>query len=672
MKRLLPAYPIWVIDPMFSVWSPSETLNGGDTIFWTGKIRKTYGLVRYDGKTYTFMGQLPGTDALKQEDVSVSAYATDYVFSCEKFVLRVSFVSPLTPKNLEVLSCPVCYTEYEIIPNNGIMAQDLSVALVLDEGYCYEEADRVTGGVIPMNGYEAAYFSRRRNLVMSNANDCVAPDWGDIYIAGGEAWYIPSSALDRFVQSGVAEYIHINNERHYIMAVEKSAKGYFMTAFDDRIAIFYFGDWLKDYFFKDGRTVLDALDFSRQKHDAILCDLAAFDKEFKKDCDAIGKDYYLLACAAYRQSIGAHKLVENKKGEILFLSKECNSNGCIGTADVSYPSIPLFLLYNPELVKGMLRGIFEFARMPVWKFDFAPHDIGTYPYCCGQVYGINRSQDKYNCGNTAGWGDGMLTHPMLYQRPAACDIYDFNYQMPVEECGNMIIMTAAACVASKEYAIAEENFDLLEKWVVYLEKYGLKPENQLCTDDFAGHLANNINLAIKAIVGIESFGILCEKTGRGDAEKYYALAADYAKRLKEMAGDGVMPLAYGQKGTYSLKYNMLFDKLFGFNLFENSLCEQEVAYYIEQNNRYGVPLDTRADYTKSDWILWCTCLTADPQKAETLYAPIVTYLSESPTHLPFSDWYGTQDGKCVHFFNRTVQGGILAPILKKSEILKIK
>ena len=129
MKRLLPAYPIWVIDPMFSVWSPSETLNGGDTIFWTGKIRKTYGLVRYDGKTYTFMGQLPGTDALKQEDVSVSAYATDYVFSCEKFVLRVSFVSPLTPKNLEVLSCPVCYTEYEIIPN---MKTDVITKLILN------------------------------------------------------------------------------------------------------------------------------------------------------------------------------------------------------------------------------------------------------------------------------------------------------------------------------------------------------------------------------------------------------------------------------------------------------------------------------------------------------------------------------------------------------------
>ena len=672
MKRLLPAYPLWVIDPMFSVWSPSDELNGGDTIFWTGKTRKTFGLVRFDGKTYSFLGRMPGTDALKQEHVSVSVYSTDFTFSCDKFQLKVSFISPLPPEDPEILSCPVCYTEYEVVPQAGRLPEDFSVAIVLDEGYCYEEADGVTGGVIPMRGYEAAWFSRRRNLVVSNANDCVAPDWGDTYVAGGEAWYIPSSALDKYVQSGVAEYLHINNERHYIMAVERGAKGRFMTAFDDRISICYFGEWLKGYFFKDGRTVLDALDFARDKHDEILRKLTAFDKKFRHDCEEIGKDYYLLACAAFRQSVGAHKLVENKKGELLFLSKECNSNGCIGTADVSYPSIPLYLLYNPELVKGMLRGIFTFARMPVWKFDFAPHDIGTYPYCCGQVYGMNWSQDKYNCGNTAGWGDGMYTHPMLYQRPATCDIYDFNYQMPVEECGNMIVMTAAACVASGDYAIAEENFDLLEKWVIYLEKFGLKPENQLCTDDFAGHLANNINLAIKAIVGIESFALLCEKLSKKGADKYYALAADYTAKLKEMAGGGIMPLAYGQEDTYSLKYNMLFDKLFGFGLFEGALCERETEYYISKNNRYGVPLDTRADYTKSDWILWCAALTDDKNKAEALYAPIVTYLSETPTRLPFSDWYGTKDGKCVHFYNRTVQGGILAPLLKRSGIMKVK
>ena len=402
MKRQLPAYPLWVIDPMFSVWTPEEKLNAGDTMFWTNKKRPAYGLVRYNGKTYSFMGALWGTEPLSQESVSVTAYSTDYVFSCAEFTLKVSFVSPLTPDDYEILSCPVCYTEYELLPK-AKLATDFSVAIVLDQSFCYDEPARIIGGVFPMDGYETAYFSRMRNLVMSHANDCVEPDWGDTYIAGEEAWFIPTSSLQKYVDEGVTEYEHNGDARHYIMAVNGSRKGYFMTAFDDKIAIFYFGEWLKTYFFKDGRTVLDALNFSREKHDEILGKLAAFDKKFKKDCDAVGKDYYLLACAAYRQSIGAHKLVENAKGEILFLSKECNSNGCIGTADVSYPSIPLYLLYNPELVNGMLRGIFDFARMPVWKFDFAPHDVGTYPYCCGQVYGMNWSSDKYNCGNTAGW-----------------------------------------------------------------------------------------------------------------------------------------------------------------------------------------------------------------------------------------------------------------------------
>ncbi len=671
MKRQLPAYPLWIIDPMFSVWTPEEKLNAGDTMFWTNKKRPAYGLVRYNGKTYSFMGALWGTEPLSQESVSVTAYSTDYVFSCAEFTLKVSFVSPLTPDDYEILSCPVCYTEYELLPK-AKLATDFSVAIVLDQSFCYDEPARIIGGVFPMDGYETAYFSRMRNLVMSHANDCVEPDWGDTYIAGEEAWFIPTSSLQKYVDEGVTEYKHNGDARHYIMAVNRSRKGYFMTAFDDKIAIFYFGEWLKTYFFKDGRTVLDALNFSREKHDEILGKLAAFDKKFKKDCDAVGKDYYLLACAAYRQSIGAHKLVENAKGEILFLSKECNSNGCIGTADVSYPSIPLYLLYNPELVNGMLRGIFDFARMPVWKFDFAPHDVGTYPYCCGQVYGMNWSRDKYNCGNTAGWGDGAYTHPMIYMRPASCDAYDVKFQMPVEECGNMIIMTAASCVASGDFSIAEKNFDLLEKWVVYLEKFGLKPENQLCTDDFAGHLANNVNLAIKAIVGIESFGLIAEKTGRGDAEKYYKLAAEYAAKMREMTGEGIMPLAYGQEGTFSLKYNMLFDKLFGFDLFCDEVCEKEVDYYIEKSNTYGVPLDTRENYTKSDWILWCAGLTSDKKKAEKLYAPVVKYLAESPTHVAFSDWYNTQNGRCEHFFNRTVQGGILVPLLRQSGKMKVR
>ena len=460
------------------------------------------------------------------------------------------------------------------------------------------------------------------------------------------------------------KYFRTANERNYIVGINKASKGYFVTAFDDFVSIFYFGEWLKGYFFKDGATIVDALNWAQENHDGILEKCETFDKQLKADCDNVGNDYYLLACASLRQSVGAHKLVENKKGDLLFLSKECNSNGCIGTADVSYPSMPLYLIYNPELVNAMLVGIYDFARMLVWNYDFAPHDLGTYPWCAGQSYSVSKEDNKYSCGQN--YVSGVPnTKQMLYLRPAESNVYSMDEQMPVEECGNMLIMTAAAMLASGRDKLAKDNFDLLQTWVKYLEKYGLQAEFQLCTDDFAGHLANNVNLAIKALVGIESFALICRNIGEKQlADEYTAKAFEFARQFKELVGDGIMPLAYGQKDTYSLKYNILFDKLFGFELIGQDICERETDYYIKKTNKYGVPLDTRKNITKSDWILWVAALTDDKEKCEALYSPVVKYLAETPSRVPFGDLYGTEIGEKREFYNRTVQGGIFAPLLK--------
>lgn len=670
MKRILPAYPLWIIDPNFSVWSPNDKLNGGHAAFWTGLSRRTYGLVRFEGRTYCFLGQRDGAIPMNQTDVKITAFSTECQFTCDDFSLKVSFVSPLLPDDLKLLSCPVCFTEYEVVCDRE-MPEDFSVVLALDEEYCYDkERVPVTGGVLPFEFFEAAFLTRQRNLVMSNANDCIAPDWGDIYLTGDECWFVTDSALNRYVMDGEMEYIRRVHERNYIVGICRSQKGVFLTAYDDRVSIFYFGEWLKSYYFEDGKTIIDALKECYANYEDILEQCVAFDKKLIVDCEKVGVGYYTLACASLRQSVGAHKLVKNSKGDLLFLSKECNSNGCIGTADVSYPSMPLYLLYNPQLVNAMMTGIYDFARMPVWTYDFAPHDIGTYPWCCGQVYGVKNVDDKYSCNMTV-FRDYPRTHTMLYLRPAASNVYDYEMQMPVEECGNMLIMTAAAIVAGADMRQAKDNFDLLEKWVKYLEEFGLRPENQLCTDDFAGHLANNVNLSIKAMVGMEAFSIICDKLGKSTlAKEYIAKAKEFAIQMKQMCGDGIMPLAYEKENSYSLKYNLLFDKLFGFHLVEQEICEKETSYYIEKSNRYGVPLDTRENYTKSDWILWVATLTDDSQKREALYQPILEYLSQSPSRKPFGDLYDTETGVIKEFFNRTVQGGIFAPLLRECSMFK--
>ena len=672
VERILPAYPLWLIDPMFSVWSITETLHGSDTTFWMGAPHNVYGFVRYNGKTYCFMGRRDDAIYLPQTKVEIGAFDTKYTFENEEFVLKVAFISPLLLNDITIMSCPVCYTNYELSPK-GEVPKDFSLAVALNENFCYNnEKTWIVGGVLPCKGYEAAYFSRGQNLILSNVNDLSAPDWGDIYLAAEEAWFVTENALNGYVANGKMQYSRLDLEKSYIVGVNKSLKGYFMTAYDDKVSIFYFGEWLKGYFFKDGKTIIDALDWSKENYQEIIKKCEDFDAKLKEDCDKIGKDYYVLACAALRQTVASHKLVENKKGELLFLSKENGSCGCINTVDVSYPSMPLFLLYNPKLVVGMLHGIFEFARKDVWTYDFAPHDIGTYPWCSGQTYAYSTKNDKYTCGMELQWTKSR-TDFMTYLRPAESNSYDYSRQMPVEECGNMLIITAATIVAGSDSAIAKKNFDLLAQWVKYLEKYGLQPENQLCSDDFAGHLANNVNLAVKALVGIESFSIICKRLGKNKlAEKYEQKAKVFAEKLKELVGNGIMPLAYEQTDTYSLKYNILFDKLFGFNLIGQDICEKETSYYIEKNNRYGVPLDTRATYSKSDWILWAAALTDDKDKAYKLYAPLLCYLKESPTRVAFGDYYDTVNGRYINFINRSVQGGIFSLLLKQSGKMIVK
>ena len=271
--------------------------------------------------------------------------------------------------------------------------------------------------------------------------------------------------------------------------------------------------------------------------------------------------------------------------------------------------------------------------MPRWRFDFAPHDLGRYPRADGQVYGGGEKTEEN--------------------------------QMPVEESSNMIILTAAIAKASGDTSLAQRYWPTLEKWARYLKEKGLDPENQLSTDDFAGHLAHNANLSIKAIVALGAYAQLAESTGRHEeSATYLATARQFAHRWITMAdaGDHYV-LAFDKKDTWSQKYNLIWDKVLGLDLFPAEVARREIAFYLAHQNAYGLPLDNRSEYTKLDWIYWTASLAESPKDFDALIEPTWRFANESPSRVPLTDWYWTQDAKQRGFQARSVVGGVFMRML---------
>jgi len=583
-----------------------------------------------------------------QNKVAISATQTHYNFTCGPVNLDLQFVSPLLPDDLNLLSRPVNYINYEVTANDG-GKHDVQVYFETTPEWAVNEVNQevqVTKGETGNISFVKAGTTEQP--ILQKKGDNIRIDWGYIYLAANKnetssvkiGNYF--TAKKAFAESGkVADggnelTTKMTQSMPAMTCIEnlgsissKPSNGYLMIGYDDLESIQYFGDNLKAWWTNGGTvTINDALQAASAEHDQIMERCANFDNQlWNETLKAGGKNYADLCVLAFRQSIAAHKLVKDTQGNILFLSKENFSNGSIGTVDVTYPSAPLFLKYNPDLLKGMLNPIFYFSESGKWAKPFAAHDVGTYPLANGQTYG----------------GD-----------------------MPVEECGNMVILTAAIAQAEGNAEYAAKHWDVLSVWADYLMQNGLNPDNQLCTDDFAGHFAHNVNLSVKAIMGVAGYGKLAGMLGKTEiAEKYTSRAKEMAAQWVEMANDGDhFRLTFDQPGTWSQKYNLVWDKLLDLNIFPKEIAQKEIAYYLTKQNKYGLPLDNRRTYTKADWIVWTATLAEDQETFQKLIDPVHAFVTETPDRVPMSDWYETPDAKQVGFQARSVVGGYFIKLLE--------
>lgn len=633
--------PLIMHDPYFSIWSSSDHLYDADTVHWTGKRQQIRGYLTVDKTVYCFMGDKEFHQILPQISLDVTATATTYTFENDKVRLCCRFTSPLILSDPLLVSRPCTYIDFMVEKKN---ADNVKLDFIVSADLVRQEKDEVAGfaGTFKQD-FSYASMGRMRQQPLGSSGDHTTIDWGYVYLAGNDKSTITYDAANEAIRCQAAD---LNGQTTLILA------------YDDLASINYFGEWRKAYWTTRYKTILEAISAAFADQKKVYKQASEIDSEIEAKAKKIGGDDYAFLCVmSYRHAIAAHKLITDEDQNLIFLSKENDSNGCIGTVDVSYPSVPLFMLYNTEYVKGMLRPIFRFADCEVWTYDFAPHDVGRYPYAWGQVYG--RSDEE----NKRFRSDNQFVYPPYYMYPSGSNVYGLRDQMPVEECGNMLIMTAMVCRMEQNVSFALPYMETLKKWREYLIRYGADPGEQLCTDDFAGHLSHNTNLSVKAIMGIEGYAQIAALAGEKDeAKKYHKIAVDMASDWEKRAkADDHYQLVFGEgkKDTWSLKYNLIWDKLWKSGLFSDEVYEKELAYYKKKANRYGTPLDSRAAYTKSDWILWCAAM----DNTAALIQPVAAYLKETTTRVPFSDWYQTDSGMYCYFIARSVQGGIFMPML---------
>ena len=599
-----------------------ETMKDGKALFAAR-------CVNWGGTSFADFGLYGELKEAGQKSVDVQATQTHYIFDCGDVELKLTFTAPYLLDDLELLSRPVNYISYQAKALDG-KEHDVAIYFEMDPHKAFRagqstEMYEKDGWVMMKTGRE------NQKLWVDKLKD--APAWGYFYLGAKEnvtcAQGDAAEMRAHFMKEGDLKEMRRSNEKRYAAIAQKLEMNsefpqHLIAAFDGLYTMAYFGEDLRPYWNKDGDKTIEGLYEDAEKvYKETMARCYAFDRQLMENaCRVGGKEYAELCASAYRQAVSSFQMSKNSSDELLYFTT------LVGSLDIYYAASPLFLCYNPNLLKAMLNPFFYYSESGKWNKPFPAHDLGGYPFVNGQAKG----------------GD-----------------------LPVEHAGNMLIMVAAMAKAEKDASYAKAHWETLSKWAGYLMENGVDTDKQIDTDSFAGRYSHNANLSAKGILGIASYALLAKMLGKQeDAEKYLAAAKRMAEEWEKQASDGDhYRLAFDQPDSWGQKYNLIWDKLLDLHVFPDRVVELETAFYRTKLNTYGCPLHSKTDYAKADWTVWTAALQNDRLMFREFLLPLYNYMNENKWRVPMADTYNVVNQKTrVTSWGRPVTGAYFIKLLE--------
>jgi hypothetical protein len=410
-------------------------------------------------------------------------------------------------------------------------------------------------------------------------------------------------------------------------------------------------------------------------HDFARASRLASNYSMQLEIDALksgSEDYKDILALSARQVLGACSFSGTPNDPIIFF-KEISSDGNMNTVDVIYPAFPFFLYTNPKWLAYLLEPLIEHQLSGQYPNDYSMHDIGSsFPNATGHADGRDEYMPVEECGNMLIMGLALV-NSLKYDTEPASIWSQSGSQQYIESAGRLLSLhidgdgmddTFGGPVSAKGEKQARKwvkaSYKLWKQWTGYLVREALIPSSQLSTDDFAGWLANQTNLALKGIIGIRAMSEISELIGKTEDAKYYRnISETYIKRWETefaISRDGThAKLAYTWFGSWTTLYNLFADSLLCFHLPGSSgsiatggqkpLFEHEVSrtsfvgeriykmqsdWYHNVRQRYGLPLDSRHLYAKSDWEFFAVAV-ASKQVREEVVDSIALWVNETST-----------------------------------------